>query len=86
VKRTIGVYLGEQARRIGTLDFAAEGNRQAAMFSYDVDWLASKDMFALEPGLPLVQASSYTILGRTHPPQSFSVASPTPNPTVGANK
>ncbi len=69
MKRKIGVYLGDQARRIGTLDFAADGNRQAAVFAYDAEWLAAKDRFALEPSLPLVRGPQF------HRPPSHSHAS-----------
>ena len=54
MKRTIGVFLGDASRRVGTLRFDSQGARQSAAFEYDREWLAVSDRFALEPDLPLV--------------------------------
>ncbi len=59
MKRVLDVFLGETARRVGTLRFEAQGARQSAGFEYHPDWLAAEDRFALEPGLPLVSGMQY---------------------------
>ncbi len=59
MKRTIGVFLGEANRRIGTLRFDSQGARQSAAFEYDREWLIASDRFALEPDLPLVTGAQF---------------------------
>jgi serine/threonine-protein kinase HipA len=59
MKRTIGVFVGDSARRVGTLRFDHQGGRQSAAFEYGSDWLKSKDRFALEPALPLVAGPQF---------------------------
>src|ERR1700733_11932368 len=59
MKRTIGVYLGEAGRRVGTLRFDSQGARQSAAFEYDREWLTASDHFALEPNLPLVAGPQF---------------------------
>jgi serine/threonine-protein kinase HipA len=59
MKRTIGVFLGEVNRRVGTLRFDSQGARQSAAFEYDQEWLAASDRFALEPDLPLVTGAQF---------------------------
>jgi len=59
MKRTIQVYLGDDARRVGTLHFDAVGSRQHSAFAYEDSWLKAADRFALEPGLPLVMGPQY---------------------------
>jgi serine/threonine-protein kinase HipA len=59
MKRTIGVFLGESARQIGTLRFDAQGARQSAGFEYRADWLAVDDAFPIEPNLPLVAGMQF---------------------------
>jgi serine/threonine-protein kinase HipA len=59
MKRTIQVYLGDEARRVGTLHFDAVGSRQHSAFAYEDSWLKAADRFALEPGLPLVAGPQY---------------------------
>src|ERR1700688_2249557 len=59
MKRTIGVFLGDASRRIGTLRFDSQGARQSAAFEYDLQWLAASDRFALEPDLPLVTGAQF---------------------------
>jgi hypothetical protein len=49
MKRTIGVFLGDATRRLGTLRFDSQGARQSESFEYDREWLAALDRFALEP-------------------------------------
>ena len=59
MKRTIGVFLGDANRRIGTLRFDSQGARQSAAFEYEREWLAASDCFALEPDLPLVIGAQF---------------------------
>ncbi len=59
MKRTIGVYLGEASRRVGTLRFDSQGARQSAAFEYEQAWLAASDRFALGPNLPLVTGPQF---------------------------
>ena len=59
MKRTLGVYLGEGARRVGTLRFDNQGARQSAAFEYDREWLTNPGRFALEPNLPLVAGPQF---------------------------
>ena len=51
MKRTIKVFLGEEASRVGTLHYDAVGSRERAAFSNADAWLVSSDRFALEPAL-----------------------------------
>src|SRR5450631_4037720 len=59
MKRTIGVFLGDANRRVGTLRFDSQGARQSAAFEYDREWLAASDRFALEPDLALVTGAQF---------------------------
>ena len=59
MKRTIQVYLGDEARRVGTLHFDAVGSRQHSAFAYEDSWLKAADRFALAPGLSLVAGPQY---------------------------
>ena len=59
MKRTIQVYLGDDARRVGTLHFDAVGSRQHSAFAYEDSWLKAAERFALDPGLPLVAGPQY---------------------------
>jgi len=54
MKRTIEVFMGDEARLLGTLHYDAVGTRERSAFAYDETWLVAADRFALEPGLPLV--------------------------------
>ncbi len=59
MKRTIQVFAGDDARRVGTLHFDAVGSRQHSAFAYEDAWLKASDRFALGPGLPLVAGPQY---------------------------
>jgi serine/threonine-protein kinase HipA len=59
MNRTITVFLGDAARRVGTLRFEMQGARQSAAFEYDAEWLARADVFALEPNLRLVRGMQF---------------------------
>src|ERR1700761_5282107 len=59
MKRTIGVFVGETPRRVGTLRFDRQGARQSAAFEYDRTWLGASDRFALAPDLPLVAGPQF---------------------------
>lgn len=59
MNRTIAVFLGDAAHRVGILRFEMQGPRQSAAFEYDAEWLARADVFALEPNLPLVRGMQF---------------------------
>jgi serine/threonine-protein kinase HipA len=59
VKRTLQVYLGEEGRHVGTLNYDQSGAREHAAFTYDDAWRAAPDRFALEPNLPLVAGPQF---------------------------
>ena len=59
MRRTIGVWVGDSSRRVGTLRYDSQGARQSAAFEYDGEWLAASDRFALEPNLPLVTGAQF---------------------------
>lgn len=59
MKRTIQVFLGDEARLVGTLHYDLSGARERAAFAYDEAWLAAKDGFDLEPGLPFVTGAQF---------------------------
>ena len=59
MKRTMGVFIGNAAREVGTLRVDTQGNRQSASFEYHPNWLSSADSFALEPNLPLLTGMQF---------------------------
>jgi serine/threonine-protein kinase HipA len=59
MRRTIGVFIGDSAREVGTLRVDIQGSRQSAGFEYHPDWLSYDDSFAIEPGLPLVSGMQF---------------------------
>ncbi|MBK6687729.1 MAG: type II toxin-antitoxin system HipA family toxin [Deltaproteobacteria bacterium] len=59
MRRTIKVYLGDEARLIGAVRHDAEGARESAAFEYDPGWLAAPDRFSIEPNLPLVAGAQF---------------------------
>lgn len=59
MKRTIKVYLGDQALLVGLLRYDSQGARESATFEYDAGWLASEDRFVIEPGLPLISGPQF---------------------------
>ena len=59
MKRVIGAFIGDANRRVGTLRFDSQGQRQSASFEYDREWLAATDCFALDPSLPLVAGPQF---------------------------
>jgi len=59
MKRTLGVYLGGNRRRIGALHYDLDRGREYSAFAYDETWLAAPDRFALEPNLPLVSTAQF---------------------------
>jgi serine/threonine-protein kinase HipA len=59
MKRTLQVYIGDEARLVGTLHYDQNGAREHAAFAYNETWLAAADRFALEPNLPLVTGTQY---------------------------
>jgi len=59
MNRTIKVFVGDEAKWVGTLHYDAVGSRERAAFAYANTWLASADRFALEPALPLVAGPQF---------------------------
>lgn len=59
MKRTLQVFLGDEPRHVGTIHYDKSGAREHAAFSYDQAWLAARDRFPLEPGLPLVTGPQF---------------------------
>jgi serine/threonine-protein kinase HipA len=59
VKRTVEVFLGDDARRLGTIHYNADGAREGAAFSYDAAWLAQPDGFTIDPALQLVTGPQF---------------------------
>jgi serine/threonine-protein kinase HipA len=59
MKRTIKVFMGDEARLVGTLHYDGVGTRERSAFAYDETWIGAADRFALEPGLPLVVGTQY---------------------------
>jgi len=59
MKRTIKVFMGDEARLVGTLHYDGVGTRERSAFAYDETWLGAADRFALEPGLPLVAGPQF---------------------------
>ncbi|WP_230781698.1 type II toxin-antitoxin system HipA family toxin [Sphingomonas sp. Leaf37] len=59
MRRTIGIQIGDEARRVGLLHYNQQGSRESAGFEYDAAWLADPDRFALEPALPLVAGPQF---------------------------
>lgn len=59
MRRTIGVFLGAQPRRVGSLHFDAEGARESASFEYAREWLESPERFAIAPTFPLVTGPQF---------------------------
>jgi serine/threonine-protein kinase HipA len=59
MKRTLGVFIGNAAKAVGTLRVDIQGNRQSAGFEYHPSWLSSTDSFAIEPGLPLLPGMQF---------------------------
>jgi serine/threonine-protein kinase HipA len=59
MKRTIKVFMGDEARLLGTLHYDGVGSRERSAFAYAENWLGATDRFALEPGLPLVTGPQF---------------------------
>ena len=59
MKRTIKVFMGDEARLVGTLHYDGVGTRERSAFAYDETWLGAADRFVLEPGLPLVAGPQF---------------------------
>jgi len=59
MKRTISVFLGNEARRVGTMHYDVVGPRERSAFSYEDSWLKEQDRFALDPVLPLVSGPQF---------------------------
>jgi serine/threonine-protein kinase HipA len=59
MRRSIKVFLGEDARLVGTIRYNAEGARESAAFEYDATWLSAPDRFSVDPALQLVAGPQF---------------------------
>ncbi len=59
MKRTLQVYIGDEARLVGTAYYDQNGAREHVAFSYAGTWLAAADRFALAVNLPLVTGTQF---------------------------
>lgn len=59
MKRQVRVVLGDAGQTVGMLHFGADGGREASAFTYDPEWLARRDRFAIDPALPLVSGPQF---------------------------
>ena len=59
MRRSISVHIGDAPAAIGMLRYDQQGARESASFEYTPDWLGASDLFALEPGLPLVAGPQF---------------------------
>ena len=59
MKRTIKVFVGDEARWVATLHYDAVGSRERSAFAYAETWLGSADRFAIESALPLVAGPQF---------------------------
>jgi serine/threonine-protein kinase HipA len=59
MRRTIQVFCGEAAVRVGVIRHDSLGARESASFEYASEWLASPDAFALSPDLRLVAGPQF---------------------------
>lgn len=75
----VDVYVGDRERRLGTLRFNANGNRETVAFAYDQAWLHSRNAFAIDPLLPKQNGQFYRSApkGRTHASLFFGAISDT---------
>jgi serine/threonine-protein kinase HipA len=59
MRRTIKVFLGDDARLVGMIRYNAEGARESAAFEYDPSWLSAADRFSIDPALQLVSGAQF---------------------------
>ncbi len=59
MRRTIRVFLGDEARLLGTLRYDQQGARESAAFEYDAAWLDAPDRFSIDPLLQLVAGAQF---------------------------
>jgi HipA N-terminal domain len=52
MKRTIQVFIGDEACLAGTLHYDLNGTRERAAFTYDEAWLAAKEALPWSPAYP----------------------------------
>ena len=65
MKRTIEVHVGESSTLVGRLHHDHVGGRERAAFAYAEPWLSTRDAFALEPALPLIQGPQFPTTSST---------------------
>ena len=59
MRRTIKVFLGDDARLLGFIRYNAEGARESAAFEYEPSWLSAPDRFSIDPALQLVAGAQF---------------------------
>ncbi|WP_068876807.1 MULTISPECIES: type II toxin-antitoxin system HipA family toxin [unclassified Phenylobacterium] len=59
MNRSIGIFLGDNARPVGVLRYDQQGARESAAFEYTAEWLQAVDGFDLEPGLRRVTGPQF---------------------------
>ena len=59
MRLTIKVFLGGDARLVGSIRYSAEGARESAAFEYDASWLSAPDRFSIDPALQLVSGAQF---------------------------
>ncbi len=61
MKRALEIFLNDLP--VGTLHYAAEGNRESASFEYHPKWINDKASFQIDPELPLVSGHQFPAKG-----------------------
>ncbi|CAN5907246.1 hypothetical protein BH11MYX2_BH11MYX2_30620 [soil metagenome] len=59
MSRSIHVFVGETATRVGVIHYDARGARESAAFEYAADWLAAPDGYAIAPELRMVTGPQF---------------------------
>jgi serine/threonine-protein kinase HipA len=54
MKRSIGVFLGDDGPQIGMLHYNQQGRRESAAFEYSPEWLGREERYPFGPTLPLL--------------------------------
>lgn len=76
----VEVWIGESARRVGTLSYAKQGNRQSSTFGYAESWLADESAFAVSPDLSLAPGRQFRkAAGRHDSVFHFAIADTEPD-------
>jgi serine/threonine-protein kinase HipA len=79
MKRVLGVYLGGEPRRIGTLRYDQQGARESAAFEYDASWLSAPARFSVDPALQLAAGPQFHRKTRDGSPFHAAIADTAPD-------